>query len=175
MDPQTVKPHEPKTIISRDPRRPRRRPPHFRLLVLFYTSPNPSSMNPNPTTRESQENKVVFTEMEEFVWGLQLDEEARRRENEDVFMQEDEEPRVSDEEVKDEAGGWTEVIDVSKDEHIADEDKKKNVPNETIYEVAIGKGISGVLKPLKERGTLKESIEWGGRNMDKKNSKLGYL
>jgi U4/U6.U5 tri-snRNP-associated protein 1 len=28
----------------------------------------------NPTTGESQENKVVFTEMEEFVWGLQLDE-----------------------------------------------------------------------------------------------------
>ena len=27
-----------------------------------------------PTTGESQENKVVFTEMEEFVWGLQLEE-----------------------------------------------------------------------------------------------------
>ena len=39
-------------------------------------------------------------------------------------MQEDEEPRASDEEVKDEAGGWTEVKDVSKDEHPADEDKE---------------------------------------------------
>ncbi|KAL0000132.1 hypothetical protein SO802_019734 [Lithocarpus litseifolius] len=126
----------------------------------------------NPTTGESQENKVVFTEMEEFVWGLQLDEEARKPENEDVFMQEDEEPRASDEEVKDEAGGWTEVKDVSKDEHPADEDKEEIVPDEAIHEVAVGKGLSGVLKLLKDRGTLKESIEWGGRNMDKKKSKL---
>ncbi|KAG2721801.1 hypothetical protein I3760_02G098100 [Carya illinoinensis] len=126
----------------------------------------------NPTTGESQENKVVFTEMEEFVWGLQLDEEARKPENEDVFMQEDEEPKVSEEEIKDEAGGWTEVNDVSKDEEPADEDKEETVPDETIHEVAVGKGLSGALKLLKDRGTLKESIDWGGRNMDKKKSKL---
>ena len=98
--------------------------------------------------------------------------EAYRLENEDVFMQEDEEPRASDEEVKDEAGGWTEVIDVSKIEHTVDEDKEEIVPNQTIHEVAVGKGLSGVLKLLKEWGTLKESIEWGGGNMDKKKSKL---
>ncbi|KAL0000085.1 hypothetical protein SO802_019687 [Lithocarpus litseifolius] len=106
--------------------------------------------------------------------------EARKPENEDVFMQEDEDPRASDEEVKDEAGGWTEVKDVSKDEHPADEDKEEPadedkeeiVPDEAIHEVAVGKGLSGVLKLLKDRGTLKESIEWGGRNMDKKKSKL---
>ena len=34
----------------------------------------------------------------------------------------------------------------------------------------LGKGYQ--VKLLKERGTLKESIEWGGRNMDKKESKL---
>lgn len=28
----------------------------------------------NPTSGESRENKVVFTEMEEFVWGLHIDE-----------------------------------------------------------------------------------------------------
>ena len=33
--------------------------------------------------------------------------EARKPENEDVFMQEDEEPKASDEEIKDETGGWT--------------------------------------------------------------------
>ena len=76
--------------------------------------------------------------------------EAYRLENEDVFMQEDEEPRASDEEVKDEAGGWTEVIDVRKIEHTVDEDKEEIVPNETIHEVAVGKGLSGVLKLLKE-------------------------
>ncbi|GMY27396.1 SART-1 family protein DOT2-like isoform X1 [Fagus crenata] len=126
----------------------------------------------NPTTGESQENKVVFTEMEEFVWGLQLDEEARKPENEDVFMQEDEEPKASDEEIKDEAGGWTEVKDVSADEDLPNEDKEEIVPDETIHEVAVGKGLSGALKLLQERGTLKESIDWGGRNMDKKKSKL---
>ena len=70
-------PHEPKTIILHDPkrwRRPRWPPPQFRLLMLFYTNLNPSQGCLNPTTRESQENKVVFTEVEEFVWGLQLDE-----------------------------------------------------------------------------------------------------
>ena len=87
-------------------------------------------------------------------------------------MQGDEEPRASDEEVKDEAGGWTEVIGVSKIEHTANEDKEEIVPNETIHEVAVGKGLLGVLKLLKEWGTLKESIKWSGRNMDKKKSKL---
>ena len=76
--------------------------------------------------------------------------EAYRLENEDVFMQGDEEPRASDEEVKDEAGGWTEVIGVSKIEHTANEDKEEIVPNETIHEVAVGKGLLGVLKLLKE-------------------------
>ena len=80
--------------------------------------------------------------------------------------------RPKNEELKDEASGWTEVIGVNKIEHIADEDKEEIVPDETIHEVAVGKGLSGVLKLLKERGTLKESIEWGGRNMDKKKSKL---
>ncbi|KAK4573697.1 hypothetical protein RGQ29_031584 [Quercus rubra] len=125
----------------------------------------------NPTTGESKENRVVFTEMEEFVWGLQLDE-ARKPENEDVFMREDEEPKASDEEIKDKTGGWTEVKDVSKDEHPADEDKEEILPDETIHEVAVGKGLTVALKLLKERGTHKESIEWGGRNMDKKKSKL---
>ena len=81
--------------------------------------------------------------------------EASRLENEEVFMQEDEEPRASDEEVKDEAGGWTEIIDVSKIEHTVGEDKEEIMPDETIHEVAVGKGLSGVLKLLKERGTLK--------------------
>ena len=76
--------------------------------------------------------------------------EARKPENEDVFMQEDEEPKASDEEIKDGTGGWTEVKDVRKDEHPADEDKEEIVPDETIHEVAVGKGLSGALKLLKE-------------------------
>ncbi|KAK9992978.1 hypothetical protein SO802_022681 [Lithocarpus litseifolius] len=146
--------------------------PQAVALLATTARSSQTTEDQNPTTGESQENRVVFTEMEEFVWGLQLDEEARKPENEDVFMQEDEERKASDEEIKDETGGWTEVKDVSKDEHPADEDKEEIVPDETIHEVAVGKGLSGALKLLKERGTLKESIEWGGRNMDKKKSKL---
>ncbi|KAB1214290.1 U4/U6.U5 tri-snRNP-associated protein 1 [Morella rubra] len=146
--------------------------PQAIALIATTNTSSQTAEDQNPTTGESQENKVVFTEMEEFVWGLQLDEEARKPENEDVFMQEDEEPKASEEEKKDEAGGWTEVKDISKDEHPADEDMEEIVPDETIHEVAVGKGLSGALKLLKERGTLKESIDWGGRNMDKKRSKL---
>ncbi|KAJ6426344.1 hypothetical protein OIU84_022036 [Salix udensis] len=125
----------------------------------------------NPETGESHENKLVFTEMEEFVSAIQLAEEVHKPDNEDVFMDEDEPPRASDEEQKDEASGWKEVEDNSKDENPVNDDAEI-VPDETIHEVAVGKGLSGALKLLKERGTLKESIDWGGRNMDKKKSKL---
>ncbi|KAK6942163.1 SNU66/SART1 family [Dillenia turbinata] len=136
------------------------------------TTVNQNGETQNPASGEQQENKVVFTEMEEFVWGLQLDEDAQKPDSEDVFMEEDEGPKVSDEEIKDESGGWTEVKDTGKDEHLVSEDKEDAVPDETIHEVAVGKGLSGALKLLKDRGTLKEGIEWGGRNMDKKKSKL---
>lgn len=87
-------------------------------------------------------------------------------------MHEDEEPKAPDEEMEVEAGGWTEVNDVDKDENPSNDDKEETVPDETIHEVPVGKGLSGVLSLLKDRGTLKESIDWGGRNMDKKKSKL---
>ncbi|XP_050235799.1 SART-1 family protein DOT2 [Mercurialis annua] len=126
----------------------------------------------NPTNGESQESKVVFTEMEEFVWGLQLDEESHQPKTQDVFMDEDEAPVASDQEMKDEDGGWTEVKDSVNDENPVNEATEDIVPDETIHEVPVGKGLSGALKLLKERGTLKEGIDWGGRNMDKKKSKL---
>ncbi|KAG6781243.1 hypothetical protein POTOM_014134 [Populus tomentosa] len=44
--------------------------------------------------------------------------------NEDVFMDEDELPRASDEEQKDGAGGWMEVQDSGKDENPVNEDKE---------------------------------------------------
>ncbi|KAF3956703.1 hypothetical protein CMV_018199 [Castanea mollissima] len=119
--------------------------PQAVALLATTARSNQTTEDQNPTTGESQENRVVFTEMEEFVWGLQLDEKACKPENEDVFMQEDEEPKASDE-----TGGWTEVKDVSKDEHPADEDKEEIVPHETIHGVAVGKGLSGALKLLKE-------------------------
>ncbi|KAD3337475.1 hypothetical protein E3N88_32995 [Mikania micrantha] len=120
---------------------------------------------------EKQEDKVVFTEMEEFVWGLQLDEEAHNSDAEDVFMEEDAAPPSLDEGQKGINGGWEEVTDVIPDEKMADEMEDVK-PDETIHESSLGKGLSGALRLLKDRGTLKDTVEWGGRNMDKKKSKL---
>ncbi|XP_061346512.1 SART-1 family protein DOT2 [Gastrolobium bilobum] len=148
---------------------------HQAIALLATSNHNNETVDDqNPSSAgESRENKVVFTEMEEFVWGLHIDEEARKPESEDVFMHDDGEANIPDEEKSDkEAGGWTEVNETNKDEQPNSEDKEEIVPDETIHEVAVGKGLSGALKLLKDRGTLKESIEWGGRNMDKKKSKL---
>lgn len=55
----------------------------------------------------------------------------------------------------------------------AKEDTAEMVSDETIHKVEVGKGLYRSLKLLKERGELKENIdEWGGRNRDKKKSKL---
>ncbi|XP_027912015.1 SART-1 family protein DOT2-like [Vigna unguiculata] len=112
---------------------------------------------------ESRQNKVVFTEMEEFVWALHIHEEARKQESEDIFIHHDDEEKTN------------EVQETNEDEVPNKEDKEEIVPDETIHEVPVGKGLSGALKLLKERGTLNENIEWGGRNMEKKKSKLGGI
>lgn len=45
-------------------------------------------------------------------------------------------------------------------------------PGETIHENALGKGLFGSLQLLKDSGSLKDTFEWGGRNMNKKKNKL---
>ncbi|KAK4359948.1 hypothetical protein RND71_022177 [Anisodus tanguticus] len=192
------------------------------IASLAASRANDSTVdNPSSVSGESQENKVVFTEMEEFVWGLQLDEvwsngiwgiietkfrnalqlylqiyrhkilkliaafkadisyitcfefvEEQKPGSEDVFMEEDVLPKPSDEEMKNEDGGWTEVNETKEEEPSVKEEEMEVAPDEMIREVPVGKGLSGVLKLLQERGTLKEDIDWGGRNMDKKKSKL---
>ena len=88
-------------------------------------------------------------------------------------MQEDDEPKPSVEVEMGEPSGWTEVNEIEENKaQSASDDKEEIVPDETIHEVAVGKGLSGCLKLLKERGSLKEGTDWGGRNMDKKKSKL---
>lgn len=122
---------------------------------------------------ESHENKVVITEMEEFVLGLQLNEETQKTESEDVFEDTDDIPKAEETEMDIDAGGWEEAEEADKSRQPIDSEEKEVVaPDEIIHEVPVGKGLSGALKLLKERGTLKESIDWGGRNMDKKKSKL---
>ncbi|XP_055829840.1 SART-1 family protein DOT2 [Solanum dulcamara] len=143
------------------------------IASLAASRANDSTVdNPSSASGEAQENKVVFTEMEEFVWGLQLDEEEQKPGSDDVFMDEDVLPKPSDEEMKNVDGGWTEVKETKEEEPSVKEEEMEVTPDNTIREVPVGKGLSGVLKLLQERGTLKEDIEWGGRNMDKKKSKL---
>lgn len=97
--------------------------------------------------------------------------EIHKTEDEDVFKDE-EVPKSFEKEMEDEAGGWTEVKDSGEDELPVNDEKEDLVADEIIHEPAVGKGLSGALQLLKERGTLKETIDWGGRNMDKKKSKL---
>eukprot|EP01018_Ginkgo_biloba_P030020 Gb_12198 [translate_table: standard] len=125
----------------------------------------------NQALSDTQENKVVFTEMEEFVWSLQLDEDTHKPVVEDVFKEDDEGPApVKQEDTAEAIGGWTEVKEMDASQLKAEEEEV--VPDETIKEVSVGKGLAGALQLLKERGTLKETVDWGGRNMDKKKSKL---
>ena len=44
------------------------------VALLASSASSQNVDNQNPISGESQESKVVFTEMEEFVWGLQLDD-----------------------------------------------------------------------------------------------------
>ncbi|CAM8949357.1 unnamed protein product [Rhodiola kirilowii] len=141
-------------------------------LLAQSSMENHTSEEKDSSTIDSEANKVVFTEMEEFVTSLQLDEGAHKNEDKDVFMDEDEERPTLTIENKEETGSWADVKETAKDESVADESKEDISLDETIHEVPVGKGLSGALKLLKERGSLKESVEWGGRNTDKKKSKL---
>lgn len=48
-------------------------------------------------------------------------------------------------------------------------------PGRNDHEVPVGKGLCGVLKLVKERGSLEETVEWGCSNTDKRKSKLGGI
>ncbi|PKU65094.1 hypothetical protein MA16_Dca004709 [Dendrobium catenatum] len=122
-----------------------------------------------------QENKVVITEMEEFVLGLQINEETNNSESEDVFKDEEDVPMSIDQETKTEIGGWIEAKEIEMNELSISGENVNITPDEIIHETAVGKGLAGALKLLKDRGTLKDSIDWGGRNMDKKKSKLAGI
>ncbi|KAL0735716.1 hypothetical protein Bca4012_011926 [Brassica carinata] len=142
------------------------------LAQLLASRTNETTDENGASGAETQENTVVFTEMNDFVWGLERGEGAGKPESEDVFMDEDEAPKAPEEVKEEQPDGWAEVKDTDMDEGELPSDAKEITPDETIHEVAVGKGLSGVLKLLKDRGALKEKVEWGGRNMDKKKSKL---
>lgn len=98
--------------------------------------------------------------------------DTHKPESEDVFKDEEDIPESLELETEAEVGGWAEVMETDNTEAAVSEEKEDINPDEIIHETAIGKGLSGVLKLLQERGTLNEGIDLGGRNMDKKKSKL---
>ncbi|KAL5711368.1 hypothetical protein ACHQM5_021832 [Ranunculus cassubicifolius] len=144
------------------------------VASLALSSKQQSEETQTPASGEAQENKVVFTEMEEFVWGLQLNEDTHKPEGEDMYMDEDEVVKSPDQETKVEpAKGWTEVSDdTSMGENHPENEEKKHDSDEALVDKVVGKGLGGALGLLQKRGDLKETVEWGGRNMDKKKSKL---
>ncbi|XP_042419034.1 SART-1 family protein DOT2-like [Zingiber officinale] len=144
----------------------------LQAVALRATSSKEQEHSQSQYTGEPQEEKVVITEVEEFVLGLQLTQGAQKPESEDVFMDDDDSPISLDTETKGDDVGWTQVEETTKAEVSDNENTDDASPDEIIHEVAVGKGLSGALKLLKERGALKETIDWGGRTMDKKKSKL---
>lgn len=98
--------------------------------------------------------------------------ETNNTESEDVFKDEEDVPMSIDQETKTDIGSWAEAKEIEMDELSECGENQNITPDEIIHETAVGKGLAGALKLLKDRGTLKESIDWGGRNMDKKKSKL---
>uniref|UniRef100_A0A0A9DN30 DOT2 n=1 Tax=Arundo donax TaxID=35708 RepID=A0A0A9DN30_ARUDO len=124
------------------------------------------------TEGDAQQNKVVITEMEEFVWGLQLNEESRKPEADDVFMDEDGDAMPSNNLSKDDTNGLAAMEEEGHTEKPVKVEEEEVKPDEVIHEVAVGKGLAGALKILKERGSLNEGTDWGGRTTDKKKSKL---
>lgn len=125
---------------------------------------------------DKDKTAVILTETEEFCRSLQLDAVLLRRpapkeafpeeDDEDTAMLPVEEPSLGSD------GGWREVKETDNLEMPKENEEEDVNVEETIKEVSVGKGLAGALSLLKERGVLKETVDWGGRNMDKKKSKL---
>jgi len=142
------------------------------LAVVELATATKGQEGTDTTEGDSQQNKVVITEMEEFVWGLQLNQETRKPEDDDVYMDEDDDATPSDNLVKDDTNGLAAMDEDAQAEKPVKVEEEEVKPDEVIHEVAVGKGLAGALKILKERGSLNEGTDWGGRTTDKKKSKL---
>ncbi|KAG8089730.1 hypothetical protein GUJ93_ZPchr0011g27673 [Zizania palustris] len=146
------------------------------LAIAELASASKGQKDADAADGEVQQNKVVITEMEEFVWGLQLNEETRKSDAEDVFMDEDDDMTLSDTVAKNNMGGLAVIKEeINTEGPIKDEEEEEVKPDEIVHEAAVGKGLAGALKFLKERGTLNEGTDWGGRTTDKKKSKLAGI
>lgn len=91
-------------------------------------------------------------------------------------MDEDDDMIMSDAVAKDDTSGLAVVKEeTSVEVPVKNEEEEELKPDEIVHEAAVGKGLAGALKFLKERGTLNEGTDWGGRTTDKKKSKLAGI
>jgi U4/U6.U5 tri-snRNP-associated protein 1 len=95
-----------------------------------------------------------------------------RKTDDDVYMDEDDDAMPSDNHVKDDTNALAPMEEDARAEKQVRVDEEEVKPDEVIHEVAVGKGLASALKILKERGSLNEGTDWGGRTTDKKKSKL---
>ncbi|VAI38954.1 SART-1 family protein DOT2 [Triticum aestivum] len=110
-----------------------------------------------------RQNKIVITEMDEFVLGLQLNAETHKREAQDVFADEDDGTVSSNT-----SGSAARKKIAGTGDEVKDGQEGAVKLDEVLHEAEIGKGLAGALKLLKDRGTLDEG---GEKTSDKKKSK----
>ncbi|KAL5730191.1 hypothetical protein ACHQM5_003043 [Ranunculus cassubicifolius] len=135
------------------------------IASLVLTSGSQSIETQTSLSEEKKENKVVFREMEDFVRGLQLNEETHVSNGEAFHIDEEEVPKSAVQQ-KDEA---REVSNTCKDELPT---KVQNVANETFNEIVVGKGLANVMKLLREQGDLTGIVESEGENKEKRKGKF---
>lgn len=73
----------------------------------------------------------------------------------DVFAEKEVAPESIVNEMEMEVGGWREVKENGKDDSVINGETTDIAPDTTILEPAVGKGLSGALQLLQQRGTLK--------------------
>ncbi|XP_037431643.1 SART-1 family protein DOT2-like [Triticum dicoccoides] len=118
---------------------------------------------------DAPRSKIVITEMDEFVLGLQLNAETCKREARDVFADEDDGAASSGTLSKDDkSGSAARKMTAGIEDQVKDGEDAAVKPDEVLHEAEIGKGLAGALRLLKDRGTLDEG---GEKISDKKKSK----
>ncbi|KAI9159908.1 hypothetical protein LWI28_003207 [Acer negundo] len=103
---------------------------------------------------------LSMTEIGQFVWGLQFDIGGSSYSHINAFVDEQQQQQQLEQ-----------VPRPCSEQESNDKNLAKSIVavDETMHEIAVGKGLSGAFKLLKDRGTFKKE---SGRDMDDKRRKL---
>lgn len=120
---------------------------------------------------DARQSKIVITEMEEFVLGMQPNLGTRKLEGQDVFTVSDGDAASKGALAKDDVSKLAVIKETAVvGEHVKKDGGEEGVvkPDDVLREAAVGKGLAGALRLLQDRGTLNEG---GDKTVDKKKSK----